>query len=323
MPPCRRPIGGSWGRPIGGSSRSRRIVRSADDKLTSRFYAHVREAHRTAPAVRPAGSLPRAFDRALAVVCSCSVSCRSGWAIRRRTSRSLMAVATLPMYLTVAFRRPYPALPGFVAQALVAAQFAIWGGVEVIPYSIAWGCAIYGLTIWTPPRVFARPWCSSTVTNLPARRRPATSPTASPSQSSSPRRCCWCGAWSAIASAARSWPSASATWRRVRRWSRSARGSRASCTMRSPTTSRSWSCRRERSVARSTSRTRAPARCSRRSSAPGAARSPRCGACSGCCRDESGRPAPPAAGPGRRADAGRPAARRGTCRATADRRRAP
>jgi signal transduction histidine kinase len=65
-----------------------------------------------------------------------------------------MAVATVPMYLTVAFRRAYPAQAGVLAQALVATQFAIWGGVEVIPYSIAWGCAIYGLTVWTAPRTF-------------------------------------------------------------------------------------------------------------------------------------------------------------------------
>jgi signal transduction histidine kinase len=67
----------------------------------------------------------------------------------------VMAVATLPMYATVALRRRYPAAAGFVAQGLVAVQFAIWGGVEVIPYSIAWGCSVYALTVWTPPRTFA------------------------------------------------------------------------------------------------------------------------------------------------------------------------
>jgi signal transduction histidine kinase len=65
-----------------------------------------------------------------------------------------MTVATVPMYLAMAFRRPYPAFAGFFAQALVAVEFAIWGGVEVIPYSIAWGCAIYGLAVWTTRRVF-------------------------------------------------------------------------------------------------------------------------------------------------------------------------
>ncbi len=81
---------------------------------------------------------------------------------------AVMALATLPMYLTVALRRPYPALSGFLAQAMVAVQFAIWGGVEVIPYSIAWGCAIYGLTVWTPPRVFAAGVIFVGVSNLAA-----------------------------------------------------------------------------------------------------------------------------------------------------------
>ncbi len=79
-----------------------------------------------------------------------------------------MAVATLPMYLTVALRRSYPAQAGFAAQALVAPQFAIWGGVEVIPYSIAWGCAIYGLTVWTAPRMFTAAVVFVSITNLAA-----------------------------------------------------------------------------------------------------------------------------------------------------------
>lgn len=80
----------------------------------------------------------------------------------------VMAVATLPMYATVALRRRYPAAAGFLAQSLVAVQFAIWGGVEVIPYSIAWGCAVYALTVWTPPRTFAAGVAFVAVTNVAA-----------------------------------------------------------------------------------------------------------------------------------------------------------
>jgi signal transduction histidine kinase len=98
---------------------------------------------------------PETFDRGLAVVLLAlgELQVWLGDPVPHRPVA--MAVATVPMYLTVAFRRAYPAQAGVLAQALVATQFAIWGGVEVIPYSIAWGCAIYGLTVWTAPRTFA------------------------------------------------------------------------------------------------------------------------------------------------------------------------
>ena len=67
----------------------------------------------------------------------------------------VMAVATLPMYAALALRRQHPAGAGFFAIALVSVEFAVWGSIEVIPYSIAWGCAVYGLTVWTSPRTFA------------------------------------------------------------------------------------------------------------------------------------------------------------------------
>src|SRR5512132_2523337 len=95
---------------------------------------------------------PMAFDRALAVVLFALGELQIWLGDPAPHEPAAMAVATLPMYLTVALRRSYPAHAGFAAQALVAAEFAFWGGVEVIPYSIAWGCAIYGLTVWTTPR---------------------------------------------------------------------------------------------------------------------------------------------------------------------------
>jgi signal transduction histidine kinase len=97
---------------------------------------------------------PVTFDRGLAVVLFALGELQIWFGDPAPHQPATMAVATVPMYLTVAFRRPYPAQAGFLAQALVATQFAIWGGVEVIPYSIAWGCAIYGLTVWTAPRTF-------------------------------------------------------------------------------------------------------------------------------------------------------------------------
>src|SRR5438094_619857 len=45
--------------------------------------------------------------------------------------------------------------PGAGAQAVVATVFAIWGDTQIFGSSIAWFCAIYGLTVWTPARRFA------------------------------------------------------------------------------------------------------------------------------------------------------------------------
>jgi signal transduction histidine kinase len=98
---------------------------------------------------------PVAFDRALAVVLAVLGELQIWLGNPVPHDRRAMTIATLPMYLALAYRRRYPAAAGFFAVALVSIEFAVWGGVEVIPYSIAWGCAVYGLTVWTPPRTFA------------------------------------------------------------------------------------------------------------------------------------------------------------------------
>src|SRR5439155_10362025 len=61
-----------------------------------------------------------------------------------------------PLAATVAFRRVYPALAGFVAQGTIALTFAVWGDTQIFGSSIAWFCSIYALTVWTtPPRFLA------------------------------------------------------------------------------------------------------------------------------------------------------------------------
>ena len=97
---------------------------------------------------------PVAFDRALAVVLAVLGELQIWLTNPVPHEPRVMSVATLPMYGALAWRRRYPAGAGFFAVILVSIQFAIWDGVEVIPYSIAWGCAVYGLTVWTSPRTF-------------------------------------------------------------------------------------------------------------------------------------------------------------------------
>jgi signal transduction histidine kinase len=133
--------------------RAWRIGRPADDKPGGSFYADL--VMRMAwPRRFTFKGAPVAFDRVLAVVLLVLGELQIWLGDPVPHEPRVMAVATLPMYVTVALRRPYPAASGFFAQTLVAVQFGVWGGVEVIPYSIAWGCAIYGLTVWTAPRVF-------------------------------------------------------------------------------------------------------------------------------------------------------------------------
>jgi len=147
--------------------RRAEIVQPADDNQAASFYADA--MRRTAPVRMSTSTIsPLTFDRALAVVLLVLGELQIWLGDPAPHEGATMAVFTLPMYLTVAFRRPYPAQAGFVAQAVVAAEFAIWGGVEVIPYSIAWGCAIYGLTVWTAPRVFTAGVVFVSITNFAA-----------------------------------------------------------------------------------------------------------------------------------------------------------
>jgi signal transduction histidine kinase len=61
-----------------------------------------------------------------------------------------------PLAATVAIRRVYPALAGFVAQGTIALTFAVWGDTQILGSSIAWFCSLYALTVWTTsPRFVA------------------------------------------------------------------------------------------------------------------------------------------------------------------------
>jgi len=98
---------------------------------------------------------PVAFDRSLAAVLLLLGEIQIWLGDPAPHEPRAMAVATLPMYAALAFRRRYPAGAGIAAMALVSVGFGVWGGIEVIPYSIAWGCCVYGLTVWTTSRTFA------------------------------------------------------------------------------------------------------------------------------------------------------------------------
>jgi signal transduction histidine kinase len=80
---------------------------------------------------------------------------------------ALIAALVAPaLAVAVAIRRLYPALAGIGAQAAVAGAFALWGDTQIFGNSIAWLCALYGLTVWTSARWFSFGLVFTLLTNL-------------------------------------------------------------------------------------------------------------------------------------------------------------
>jgi len=64
------------------------------------------------------------------------------------------ALISLAIMAPVAVRRTYPALVGTGVPVLAALDHALWNP-QFIGYPIATFCALYAVTVWTPPRRFA------------------------------------------------------------------------------------------------------------------------------------------------------------------------
>ena len=86
--------------------------------------------------------------------------------------RLVAALAAPVLAACVAVRRLYPLLAGLVAQGTMAFVFAVWGNTQIFGTSIAWFCALYGLTVWTPPRKFAVGAAFVALSNLAAAAGP-------------------------------------------------------------------------------------------------------------------------------------------------------
>jgi signal transduction histidine kinase len=54
----------------------------------------------------------------------------------------------------VAVRRLYPTLAGVAAQGVMTLTFGVWGDTQIFGNSVAWFCALYGLTVWSSSRRF-------------------------------------------------------------------------------------------------------------------------------------------------------------------------
>jgi signal transduction histidine kinase len=64
------------------------------------------------------------------------------------------AAIAAPLAVTVAVRRLHPTFAGVLAQGAVVTTLAFWGDTQIFGTSIAWFCAVYGLTVWSSPARF-------------------------------------------------------------------------------------------------------------------------------------------------------------------------
>jgi signal transduction histidine kinase len=68
-----------------------------------------------------------------------------------------LGAALITPFLTasIAVRRRYPMLVGVAVPVVQAVEFAFWAGPNILSQAVANFCALYALTVWTPPRSFA------------------------------------------------------------------------------------------------------------------------------------------------------------------------
>jgi signal transduction histidine kinase len=98
---------------------------------------------------------PRRLDFALAAVFAVAAQLQIWLGGIATSHRLVAALVSLGVAAAVAVRRTYPLLTGLGASALVGLELGLWGDPQVIGSSIAYLCALYALTVWTPPRRFA------------------------------------------------------------------------------------------------------------------------------------------------------------------------
>jgi signal transduction histidine kinase len=130
-----------------------RIVRPADDKRASSVYLRAVRTYLR----RLAGARldPLTVDRALAVVLTLAAEAQVWLGSTATHQRVVPALVSPVVTASVAVRRRYPASVGVGAVAAMALQLSVWGDAQVIAAGIAYFCALYGLTAWTPFRRFA------------------------------------------------------------------------------------------------------------------------------------------------------------------------
>jgi signal transduction histidine kinase len=98
---------------------------------------------------------PVAVDRLLAVVLTAGALLDAWRGVDTPHHRLAAALVGSVVTASVAVRRRHPALVGTAVPVFAAVNHAIWTGPQFVGYPIANACALYALTVWTPPRRFA------------------------------------------------------------------------------------------------------------------------------------------------------------------------
>jgi signal transduction histidine kinase len=98
---------------------------------------------------------PLNLDRMLAALLAVGAELEVWLGSGAAHERLVAAVVAPALAGTVAFRRLYPTFAGVAAAVLVSVELGFWGDPQVISNAVAYFCALYALTVWTPPRRFA------------------------------------------------------------------------------------------------------------------------------------------------------------------------
>ena len=147
-----------------------RIDRVADDSARRGVYLHLVRARFGFPGSLQVDRVK--VDAALAVLLFALAELEI-WLTNDAGSYQLATALGAPVLAgCVAIRRLHPFFAGVVAQAVVAGTFAIWGDTQIFGNSIAWFCALYGLTVWTTPRRFVAGAAFVLISNLAAAAGP-------------------------------------------------------------------------------------------------------------------------------------------------------
>jgi signal transduction histidine kinase len=97
---------------------------------------------------------PLTFDRLLAVALVIAAELQIWVGGGAGRFEVVAASVAPPLAACVAVRRLYPTLAGVVAQGVMTFTFGVWGDTQIFGSSVAWFCALYALTVWTPSRRF-------------------------------------------------------------------------------------------------------------------------------------------------------------------------
>ena len=109
---------------------------------------------------------PVTVDRILAAVLLV-IAEMEVWLTQDAGGHRLLAALVAPILTgCLALRRRYPFAAGIAAQTATVIQFMVTRDVQVIATSVAWFCALYGLTVWTTQRQFALGTAYVTLTNF-------------------------------------------------------------------------------------------------------------------------------------------------------------